>query len=379
MSLVTNYSIFKAVDDEAPFMGSSTVVTIVVYIFVFVIGLLGNTLAIYVVLRYAKMKTVTNIYILNLALADELYILGLPFLTTHNVLSYWPFGEFLCRVFMTADTMNQFTSTFCLTVMSIDRYLAVVHPIRSAKWRRPRVAKVVNGVVWVVSLLVVLPVTIYSDVQDGFNSCNMSWPEPKDFWSTAFILYTVILGFFVPLLIICLCYLLIIIKVRTAGARAGLTKRRRSERMVTRMVVIIVLVFVLCWLPFYITNMVNQVFIIPENSLMAGIYFFLVILTYVNSCANPFLYGLLSENFKQSFQKVLCLHKANGVGALEPVGGRTMRSEKAEVTQDPLFTAREMNSNGHVQNHQCVQIVSQGNVKTELLPTGMPVIDQSSL
>lgn len=131
------------------------------------VGLTGNTLAIYVVLRYAKLKTVTNIYILNLAVADELYIIGLPFLTTQNVLSYWPFGSFLCRVVMTADSMNQFMSIFCLTVMSIDRYLAVVHPIHSTKWRHPRVAKVVSAAVWAVSFVVVLPVVIFSDVQVG--------------------------------------------------------------------------------------------------------------------------------------------------------------------------------------------------------------------
>ncbi|XP_023998184.1 somatostatin-like receptor F_48D10.1 isoform X2 [Salvelinus sp. IW2-2015] len=197
---------------SVPFQGSSTLMTAVISLSVFVVGLIGNTLAIYVVLRYAKMKTVTNIYILNLAVADQLYILGLPFLTTQNVLSYWLFGSFLCRVLMTADSMSQFTSIFCLTVMSIDRYLAVVHPIRSTKWRRPRVAKVVSAVVWALSLVVVLPVVVFSGVQDTFNSCNISWPEPQDVWSTVFILYTATLGFFGPLLVICLCYLLIVVK-----------------------------------------------------------------------------------------------------------------------------------------------------------------------
>lgn len=159
---------------SVPFQGSSTLMTAVISLTVFVVGLTGNTLAIYVVLRYAKMKTVTNIYILNLAVADELYIVGLPFLTTQNVLSYWPFGSFLCRVVMTADSMNQFTSIFCLTVMSIDRYLAVVHPIRSTKWRHPRIAKVVSAAVWAVSFVVVLPVVIFSDVQ-VYNSVVCQW------------------------------------------------------------------------------------------------------------------------------------------------------------------------------------------------------------
>lgn len=163
--LVSYPHLFNQSTQSVPFQGSSALLTAVTYLTVFVVGLTGNTLAIYVVLRYAGMKTVTNIYILNLAIADELYIIGLPFLTTQNVLSYWPFGSFLCRVVMTADSMNQFTSIFCLTVMSIDRYLAVVHPIRSTNWRHPRVAKVVSAAVWAVSFVVVLPVVIFSDVQ----------------------------------------------------------------------------------------------------------------------------------------------------------------------------------------------------------------------
>lgn len=149
---------------SAPFRGSSALIT-VISLTVFLVGLSGNALVIYVVLRYAKMKTVTNIYILNLAVADELYVIGLPFLTTQNALSYWPFGSFLCRVVMTADSMNQFTSIFCLTVMSIDRYLAVVHPIRSTRWRHPRVARAVSAAVWAASFVVVLPVVVFSDVQ----------------------------------------------------------------------------------------------------------------------------------------------------------------------------------------------------------------------
>ncbi|KAG7281910.1 hypothetical protein CRUP_002968, partial [Coryphaenoides rupestris] len=309
-----------------PFEGSSTLVMAVISLTVFAVGLTGNALAIYMVLRHAKMKTVTNVYILNLAVADELYIAGLPFLTTQNVLSYWPFGSFLCRVVMTADSMNQFTSIFFLTVMSIDRYLAVVHPIRSTRWRHPRVAKMVSMAVWAVSFIVVLPVVIFSDVQGmaailaffffffffchagpvclesrnifrfsvqkPFNSCNMNWPEPQN-------------------------------------------------RKVTRMVVVIVVVFVFCWLPFFIINIVNLVVIIPESSAMAGIYIFSVILSYANSCANPLLYAFLSENFKQSFKKVLCVRsfscKTNGVEDGDPSAPRT---EKTTTHSCPFLSAR---------------------------------------
>ncbi|XP_061830098.1 somatostatin receptor type 5-like [Nerophis lumbriciformis] len=339
-------------------------VTAVVYGIVFIVGLLGNTLAIFVVIRYSKMKTVTNMYILNLALADELYILGIPFLATNSVLSYWPYGDFFCKVCMTADAMSQFTSTFCLTVMSIDRYLAVVHPFRSAKWRRPQVAKIFSGMLWVVSFLVVLPVTIYSHVQEGLNTCNITWPEMQNWWSVVFILYTSILGFFGPLLVITICYLLIVIKVRSAGVRAGVTKRRRSERKATRMVVIIVVVFVFCWMPFFTTNIVNLVYIIPENNATAAIYFFLVILTYVNSCANPVLYGFLSEKFNQSFQKVLCFYK-NKTIVDQRKARRGAPQETPANRHDPLFSNRNPTHNGKVQNIQGVEMKDVGNLDNE--------------
>nr|XP_057905912.1 somatostatin receptor type 5-like [Doryrhamphus excisus] len=323
-------------------------VTAVIYSIVFIVGFLGNTLAIFVVIRYSKMKTVTNMYILNLALADELYILGIPFLGTSSVLSYWPYGDFFCKVCMTADAMSQFTSTFCLTVMSIDRYLAVVHPIRSVKWRRPQVAKIFSGMLWVVSFLVVLPITIYSHVQEGLNTCNITWPEMQNWWSVVFILYTFILGFFGPLLVISICYLLIVIKVRSAGVRAGVTKRRKSERKVTRMVVIIVLVFVLCWMPFYTTNIVNLVYIIPENNATVVVYFFLVILTYVNSCANPILYGFLSDKFNQSFRTVLCFPKTKCVAHQGDAGHGAPPDNRSPI----------LPSNGNIQQ---VQMEAIGN------------------
>ena len=71
-----------------------------VYLVVCVVGLLGNSLVIYVVLRQTATPSVTNVYILNLALADELFMLGLPFLAAQNALSYWPFGSLMCRLVM---------------------------------------------------------------------------------------------------------------------------------------------------------------------------------------------------------------------------------------------------------------------------------------
>ncbi|XP_039872618.1 somatostatin receptor type 3-like [Simochromis diagramma] len=185
-----------------------------IYCIVCVVGLVGNTLVIHVVVNYTKHESVTNIYILNLAIADELFMLGLPFLAVQNALLSWPFGSLMCRVVMTVDAINQFTSIFCLTVMSVDGYLAVVHPIRSSWWRRPHVAKAISGTVWVGSFVVVLLVVVFADVLKDDGNCSIVWPEPAEVWKTSFIVYMCTVGFFCPLLVICLCYLLIVIKIR---------------------------------------------------------------------------------------------------------------------------------------------------------------------
>lgn len=80
---------------------TSSVVITFIYFMVCAVGLCGNALVIYVILRYAKMKTVTNIYILNLAVADVLCMMSLPFIALQLTLVHWPFGEVLCRVIMT--------------------------------------------------------------------------------------------------------------------------------------------------------------------------------------------------------------------------------------------------------------------------------------
>ncbi|XP_056105952.1 somatostatin receptor type 2 [Rhinichthys klamathensis goyatoka] len=326
---------------------TNTVVITFMYFVVCAIGLCGNALVIYVILRYAKMKTVTNIYILNLAVADVLFMLGLPFIAIQLALVHWPFGGALCRVVMTVDSLNQFTSIFCLMVMSIDRYLAVVHPIKSTKWRKPHVAKAINLAVWVVSLIVNLPIVIYSGLitkPDGC-FCTIVWPEPQEAYYTAFMFYTFFLGFFLPLVVISLCYLLIIIKVKSSGIRVCSSKRKRSEKKVTRMVSVVVAVFVFCWLPFYIFNVTSVTGTISTTPFIRSMFAFVVVLGYANSCANPILYAFLSENFKKSFQNVLCLKKAVG---LDDVECTDSKQNKSQITNDPKETKNAL-LNGETQ------------------------------
>ncbi|XP_047427766.1 somatostatin receptor type 1-like [Mugil cephalus] len=294
-----------SMDYEDYYQDTSTSKIIIpsIYALVCCVGLIGNAMVIYVILKYAKMKTATNIYILNLAIADELFMLSVPFLATSAAVRHWPFGSLMCRLVLSVDGINMFTSIFCLTVLSVDRYVAVVHPIKAARYRRPTVAKVVNVCVWGLSLVVILPIIIFADTvpaQDGGVDCNFLWPEAV--WSEAFVVYTFLLGFLLPVGAICLCYCLMVARMRAVGLKAGWLQRRRSEKKITRMVLLVVTVFILCWMPFYIVQLVS-VFHRPPDPMVTQLF---VILSYANSGANPILYGFVSDNFRRSFQRIVC-------------------------------------------------------------------------
>lgn len=109
---------------------------------------------------YTKMKTATNIYIFNLAVADALVTTTMPFQSTDYLLSSWPFGEVACKVFISIDYYNMFTSIFTLTMMSVDRYVAVCHPIKALDFRTPFKAKVINVLIWVLSSAAGIPAMI---------------------------------------------------------------------------------------------------------------------------------------------------------------------------------------------------------------------------
>ena len=101
--------------------------------------------------RFSKMHTVTNTYILHLAVADECFLVGIPFLIATMSFGQWPFGMTMCKIYFTTTSINQITSSLFLMVLSADRYVAVCHPISSPRFRTGIIAKVVSLSVWLMS------------------------------------------------------------------------------------------------------------------------------------------------------------------------------------------------------------------------------------
>ncbi|XP_010153252.1 PREDICTED: delta-type opioid receptor, partial [Eurypyga helias] len=163
---------------------------------------------------YTKMKTATNIYIFNLALADALATSTLPFQSAKYLMETWPFGELLCKVVLSIDYYNMFTSIFTLTMMSVDRYVAVCHPVKALDFRTPAKAKIINVCIWVLSSLIGVPIMVMAVTKskDGKVLCTLQFPDPPIYWDTVTKICVFIFAFMVPILVITICYGLMILR-----------------------------------------------------------------------------------------------------------------------------------------------------------------------
>lgn len=106
-------------------------IILVSYMTTFIIGILGNSLVIYIIGRFKKVrnKSVANYYIWNLSFADELFIMVLPLFSYASFTSDWPFGGICCKIAYAFREINKFASMFTLVALSVDRYLATCHQL----------------------------------------------------------------------------------------------------------------------------------------------------------------------------------------------------------------------------------------------------------
>ncbi|MEE6500953.1 hypothetical protein FKM82_004007 [Ascaphus truei] len=217
----------------------------IVYSIIFVIGIFGNSLVVIVIYSYMKMKTVASIFLMNLALADLCFVITLPLWAAYTAMHYyWPFGNVLCKLASAAITLNLYTSVFLLTCLSIDRYLAIVHPMKSRIRRTMMVARITCVVIWLLACLASLPTIIYRKIlifgDTNTTVCGLIYHSNNSALLVGMGLTKNIVGFFIPFFIILTSYTLIGKTLKEAyNTQNG--KSRNDE--IFKMIVAIVLVF----------------------------------------------------------------------------------------------------------------------------------------
>ncbi|XP_008057963.1 neuropeptides B/W receptor type 2 [Carlito syrichta] len=281
-----------------------------VYSVICAVGLAGNTAVICVILRAPKMQTVTNVFILNLAVADGLFTLVLPISIAEHLLQRWPFGELPCKLVLAIDHCNIFSSVYFLAVMSVDRYLVVLATVRSrrAPWRTPRVAKVASLCVWLGVMVLVMPFFAFAGVYHNdlqVPSCGLSFPQPERAWVKASRIYTLVLGFAVPVCTICVLYTDLLRRLRAVRLHSSAKALGKARRKVTILVLVVLAVCLLCWTPFHLASVVALTTDLPQTPLVISASYVITSLSYANSCLNPFLYAFLDDSFRKNFRAML--------------------------------------------------------------------------
>ncbi|XP_059821133.1 alpha-1A adrenergic receptor-like [Hypanus sabinus] len=317
-------------------------------------AILGNILVVLSVACHRNLQTVTNYFIINLAIADLLLSCSvLPFSATMEILGYWAFGRIFCNMWAAMDVLCSTASIMSLCVISIDRNIGVSYPLRHPSIMTEKRALLTLVAVWMLALVIsVGPLFGWKEPPPEDETICKITEEP------GYVLFSAFGSFYAPLIIILVmyCRVYIVAKRETKSLYAG-TKRERlradqvtlrihrrdnqaensprlsdhgskskstqlkthfsillfkfsREKKAAKTLGIVVGGFILCWLPFFVVLPVGSFF--PAYKPPEIIFKITFWLGYFNSCINPIIYPSSNREFKKAFQNILkgqCGHR----------------------------------------------------------------------
>ncbi|XP_041650062.1 CX3C chemokine receptor 1-like [Cheilinus undulatus] len=272
------------------------------YSVVFILGFIGNSLVVCVLVIYRNQINLTDICLFNLALSDILFVLTLPFYAHSSRVGQWTFGSFMCAFISGLHSTGFFCSTFFMVVMSIDRYIAIIYAHKMLRYRTSRAGVALSMAVWMLSLGVSLPVFMFTKV-NGSQEVMCYYDPEMDAWKHYNIFTTNILGLLIPFLVMIGCYsriIPILMKMKT-------TKKHR----VVKLIISIMVVFFVFWTPYNISLFLKflksvlpgDVCEVEENVRLAVTV--TETLAYTHCCLNPIIYAFVGQKFMRRVLQLL--------------------------------------------------------------------------
>jgi hypothetical protein len=225
-----------------------------VFILVFIFGTVFNVWGLRGVYKGWKKMGNINVFVLNLGIADLLYVFTLPFLIHYYAQkSKWTFGAAFCKVTRFCFNLNLYGSIGFLTCISIYRYLGIVHPMRVMGKISTRHSVVISAVVWTLVLIQILPDMSFEKTPS--NSSQSCYDTTEDSRIDGYLSYSLgwsITGFAVPLLIILACYGHVVVVLATNANVNALLKQR-----CLKLVIILTILFAICFIPYHVFRYLN--------------------------------------------------------------------------------------------------------------------------
>ncbi|XP_074127328.1 C-C chemokine receptor type 5-like [Sminthopsis crassicaudata] len=270
------------------------------YSLVVISGFVGNALVFLVLIRCKKLKSMTDIYLLNLAISDLLFIITLPF-WAHYAADQWIFGNVLCKLLTGFYHMGFFGGVFFIILLTIDRYLAIVHAVFALKARTVACGILTSAITWVMAGFVSLPEIIFikSQKEGKLHTCSPHFPlHWYDFWKNFQTLKMNLLGLVLPLLVMIICY---------SGIIQTLLRCRNEKKKhkAVRLIFVIMIIYFLFWAPYNIVLLLNtfQVFFGLDNcdssNRLDRAMQITETLGMTHCCINPVIYAFVGEKFRR--------------------------------------------------------------------------------
>ncbi|XP_056312833.1 neuropeptide FF receptor 1 like 2 [Danio aesculapii] len=348
------------------------------YLFIFLLCMVGNGLVCLIVLENRRMRTVTNLFILNLAVSDLLVgVFCIPTTLVDNLITGWPFTNIVCKMSGLVQGMSVSASVFTLVAIAVDRFRCIVYPFQPKLTLL--VAKVTIVMIWVLAVVIMCPSAVTLTVErvehhymvhgEDYNhtyplfSCFENWANPQMRKVYTTVLFAHI--YLIPLTLITLMYGRIGIKLYTTsvisgndqhdggqphtspqapgGHQEGRPLISQKKIKVIKMLSIVALLFTLSWLPLWTLMLLTDYGGLNEDELelLSGYVFpFAHWLAFSNSSVNPIIYGYYNENFKRGFQAVCRAHSCCFEGM---TARRGMRRKSRGESRDPAINSNPLN------------------------------------
>ncbi|XP_043933293.1 lysophosphatidic acid receptor 6-like isoform X2 [Protopterus annectens] len=288
----------------------------VVYSIVFVFAFITNAMALWYFFATKSITSPNCVFMVNLAVIDFIFALTLPFKVVYHALQNdWIFGEILCKINGSLFFANLYGSSLFLTCICIDRYIAVVHPIKSLQLRKRKYRIITSCVLWAILAAVIMFLTFKGPLTTAFENGNTACLEnfSSSSWKgriSGVSLVSAVIGFIIPFLVIVICYPLIACKLME---KSTATKNTHSiKKRALRTILIVLFVFVVCFAPYHINQIIHTLRRIDLFSGCSLIQFtyaarrVTMAMTSFNSCLDPLIYYFGADSFNW---KVFCCIK----------------------------------------------------------------------
>ncbi|XP_016361087.1 5-hydroxytryptamine receptor 2A-like [Sinocyclocheilus anshuiensis] len=343
VSLDLNHSYFKSnlpeLEDTQPTVKNWPALFILAFIFFTVAG---NILVIMAVSIERKLHNATNYFLCSLAVADMLVgFLVMPASLISILYNHtWPLPELLCPLWIFLDVLFSTASIMHLCAISLDRYIGIRNPIKYSRSNSLHKTMIKIISVWTISVVLSLPIPVmgFQDKKKVFVNSTCTLNEPR------FVLVGSSVAFFVPLVIMVVCYYLTLRDLQRHSTsfpqesrshskhsaeisdtsllnsksssnksaqgprgqgRRGMIQALNNERRASKVLGIVFFLFLVMWCPFFITNVLIAICQDSCSEHLYNLIHFFVWVGYISSGVNPLIYTLFNETYRQAFARYL--------------------------------------------------------------------------